>query len=110
MPCKNLSDEREAFETTAFSLTKWTDDVEIVDRRPVLDVAIETVGLLDEDRAAGRLRLQEPEHLAEPAPARLFGRLDVHELLDDHDAVLAGVLPQQLLLGRDREALALLIL
>ncbi len=86
----NLSDEREAFETTAFSLTKWTV-------------------MSDQNRATRGFRLQEGQHLPEAAAARLLRGLDIDELARDDEALFSGVLPQCLLLRRNREALTFLI-
>src|SRR5262245_22228510 len=85
-------------------------DGEIVDSNPVLDVPIEAISFLDEDCTAGRIRFQEREHLAEPCTARLLSGLDVDELSEDGELLLAGVLSQQFLLRGDREPFALLIL
>lgn len=111
MPCMNLSDEREFFETTARPLLDEVDgDVEIVNGHPIADVAVEAIRLLDEDRAAGRIGLDVREHLRETCAARLLRGLDIDELAGDRQPVLARVLTQQSLLRGNREALALLVL
>jgi hypothetical protein len=81
---------------------------EIVNRRPVLNVAVQTVRLLDEDRAAGWLAGQQGDHCAELTPARLFGRLHIDKLLQDRQTVFTGVLAQKVLLPWDRESFATL--
>ncbi len=56
-------------------------EVQFVERDPVLEVAVEAVGLLDEQDAAGLVLAEEREHLAEARAAGLLGRLDIDELL-----------------------------
>ncbi|MEQ1909546.1 MAG: hypothetical protein ABMA15_12025 [Vicinamibacterales bacterium] len=74
-------------------------DAELVDRHPVLDIAIEPVGLLNEKDAAGRrIAAQERDHVAEGLTAGTLGGLDVLELLNDVNVFAACVLGQQLAL------------
>ena len=84
-------------------------DVEFVERHPVLEVAVEPVGLLDQHRPAGERPLRKATISPNGAPG-LLGGLDVHELAQDGEAVVRRVLPEQLQLRRDREALLLLLL
>ena len=90
------------------------DEVDVhvhpVERDPVLEIAVEAVGLLDEDRRRLRpLLLQELHHARERgAPGSLRG-FDVHELFEYVHALLRGVGAEELELGWDGEALALLL-
>nr|WP_202801844.1 hypothetical protein [Rhodovulum sp. PH10] len=56
------------------------------------------------------MRLQVTHHLGKIDASRLLGGLDVDEFLLDEQLILIGVGVQQLLLGRDGEALLLLLL
>jgi hypothetical protein len=85
-------------------------DAEFIDCDPVLDVPVQAVGLLNQDRAAGRVGLQKGEHLPELRTSRLLGGLHIDELAENRQLVIAGVLAQQLLLRGDGESLTLLIL
>ena len=84
--------------------------VELVDRHPILEVAVEPVGLLDQHDANQRMRLEIGDHFAEGGAASLLGGLHVHVFLHDRKAVGGGVFLEQLQLRRDREALLLLLL
>ena len=84
--------------------------VEFVDRHPVLEVAIEPVGLLDQHHADGRMRLEIGDHLAEGGAAGLLGGFNVDVFLRHREAVRRRVFLQQLQLRRDREAFLLLFL
>jgi hypothetical protein len=55
--------------------------VEFIDRHPVLQVAIEPVGLLDQHHANGRMRLEVGDHLAEGGAAGLLGGFNVDVFL-----------------------------
>ena len=66
-------------------------DLELVEGHPVLEVAVEPVGLLDQQDADGRMRLEEREHLAEPGAAGPLGGLDVHELCATAKPLRRGV-------------------
>jgi len=65
--------------------------IEVVEPDPVLEVAVEAVGLLHQQQAAGTLSLEEVQHLREVGPARLLGRLHVHELTYQLDIASLGV-------------------
>nr|WP_037517750.1 hypothetical protein [Sphingomonas sp. LH128] len=83
--------------------------IKLVDRHPVAQVAIEAVGLFNENGLHGAVLAQEPDHLAEiGAPAVLSG-LDVHIFGGNGEAIGFGMVVQQLELGGDRKALALLL-
>jgi len=85
-------------------------DVEFVQRHPVLEVAVEPVGLLDQHHADRRMALEIGNHLAEGGAAGLLGGLHVHVFLRHREALRRGVFLQQLQLRRDREAFLLLLL
>ncbi|HEX2711874.1 MAG TPA: hypothetical protein VHM88_06575 [Candidatus Acidoferrales bacterium] len=55
-------------------------ELEVVDRDPVFQVAVETVGLFDQQGMARAVPAQELEHLAEVGSSGLLGGFDVHEL------------------------------
>ncbi|MES2641994.1 MAG: hypothetical protein V4850_21090 [Myxococcota bacterium] len=84
-------------------------DVHRVERDPVLQVAVEAVGLLDQQHLAAGVLLEPGEHLPEVLPPGALRRLHVGELFGDPQAVLLRVAPEELLLGRDAEALLLLV-
>ena len=84
--------------------------VEFIDRHPILEVAIEPVGLLDQHHANGRMRLEIGDHLAEGGAAGLLGGFNVHVFLRHREAVRRRVFLEQLQLRRDREAFLLLLL
>jgi hypothetical protein len=84
-------------------------DVQIVDDDPVAQIPVQAIGLFDQDGPAGRVASEVREHPAEAGPAAPFGRFDIGELVGDRDPVVEGVLAQKLLLGRDREAVFLLL-
>lgn len=65
--------------------------VQVVDADPVLEVAVETVGLLHQQQAAGARSLEKTQHLREVGPARLLGGLHVHELAHQLDVAGLGV-------------------
>lgn len=73
---------------------------ELVERDPVLDVAVCAVGLFHQDRAAFFLP-QEGEHGIEGGPAGALRCLDVDELLGDRVALLLCVIMQEAKLCRD---------
>ena len=84
-------------------------DAELVDRHPILDVAVQTIGLLDQEGSTGRSVLaKEGDHFAERRAASTLRGFDVLELLNDVNAFAFRVLSQQLPLRRDRESLLLL--
>ena len=92
MPCMNFSDERESSERTTALLDEVDLDAELVDRHPVLDVAVQAIRLLNEQGSARRASLaQERDHLAERRAAGALGGFDVLELLNDVDALPLGV-------------------
>ncbi|KQY28269.1 hypothetical protein ASD38_16400 [Caulobacter sp. Root487D2Y] len=85
-------------------------DAEFVDRHPVLEVAVEAIGLLDEEDPDCRVLPEERQHLGEIRAAALFGGLDVDVLCDNRYAVDVGIVLEKLELGGDREAFSLLLL
>src|SRR5580698_3962668 len=77
----------------------------------VLNISVQPVRLLDQDRAAyTRMLLQVAKHVAEVGPPALLGRLHIRELVGNHKPFACGVLAQKAKLCRDAEALLLLIL
>ncbi|HEX5107353.1 MAG TPA: hypothetical protein VFV95_02865 [Vicinamibacterales bacterium] len=62
-------------------------DAEFVDGHPVLDVAVQTIRLLNQENSACRgLLAQERNHLAKRRAAGALGGLDIFEFLDDVNA------------------------
>jgi hypothetical protein len=93
-----------------FSLTKWTV-TRLVQGDVILQVPVEPVRLLDQDRLAPvPVLLKELQHLAEPSPPGLARGLHVNEFLQDDDSVIAGIAPKQVQLSRDRVAFPFLFL
>jgi hypothetical protein len=84
--------------------------VQLVHRHPILEVAVEPVGLLDQHHANRSVRLEISNHLAEGGAASLLGGLNVQIFLRPRKAVSGGVFLEELQLRRDREALLLLFL
>ena len=85
-------------------------DIQLVHRHPVLQVAIEPVGLLDQQHADRRMRPQVGYHLPEGRAPGVLGGFHVHIFLRDREALCRRIFLQQLQLRRDREALLLLLL
>jgi hypothetical protein len=83
--------------------------IKLVDRHPVLEVAIQAVGLLHEDGLHGLVLAEVADHLVEVCAPALLGRLHVDIFARDIEPVGLGVVAQQFELGRDREAFALLL-
>ena len=109
MPCLNFSERSGVFRQDGSFLHEVHFGIEVCDRHPVLDVAVEAVGLLDQDDLAGRIR-QEGDHLGEGLTTGTLGRLDVLEPADDLEPMVEGVLLQQFPLCRDGEAFLFLFL
>ncbi|HVC76143.1 MAG TPA: hypothetical protein VND96_06440 [Candidatus Micrarchaeaceae archaeon] len=84
--------------------------IEVVDADPVLEVAVETIGLFDQQNPARSGPPEECQHGVEVLPSSPLGGLDVDELADDIHVRLPGVLLQQPALSRNGIALFLLFL
>ena len=84
-------------------------DLQIFQRHAIAEVAVESVGLLHDGDAAGRIFPKETDHLSELSAACDLGRLYVHELMCDLEVMRPGILPQQLQLRGNGVALALLV-
>jgi hypothetical protein len=82
--------------------------IQFVDRHPILEVAIEPVGFLDQHDADERVRLKIGDHFVESDAAGLLCSLDVDIFLRDREAIFCCVFLEQLQLRRDREAFLLL--
>ena len=106
----NFSEDREFARQHHAFLGEVNFDLKLVDRHPILEVAVEPVGLLDQHHADGRMRLEIGDHLAEGRAAGLLGRLHVHVFLHHRETVGRRVFLEELQLRRDREALLLLLL
>src|ERR1039457_3476739 len=89
-------------------LDKMNGNSQLVERRPVLEVPVESVGLFHQNCSAGMF-LEIRQHLCKAGSTTLLGRLHVDELLRNREAFFQRVLAQQALLRRDRETLLLLI-
>jgi hypothetical protein len=77
--------------------------VELVDRHPVAEVAVQAIGLLDQDDEATLVLAGEGDHAAKGGTTGLFGGFDINELFGDLELAAGGVRSQQIELGRDRE-------
>ncbi len=85
--------------------------IQVVHQDVVLQIAVEAVSLLHQERpAGGAVPFEVGEQGRKTRTARLLGGLYVEELRVDSDLLLLGVLAQEGLLGRDAESLALLVL
>ena len=76
------------------------------DRRgsPILQIPVQTIGLLHQDGSARRMMLfQIREHLVECGSAALLGGLDIDEFLGNDKALVAAYSRKQALLRRDAE-------
>ncbi|MDE8652122.1 hypothetical protein PYV00_10385 [Novosphingobium sp. H3SJ31-1] len=82
--------------------------LEIVDRDPVLEVAIKPVGLLDQDGLHVLMGLEIAQHRGEIRAAGTLGGFDIDELGSDRKAVGDRILAQKFLLGGNGESLPLL--
>jgi hypothetical protein len=83
---------------------------QIVHRHPILEVTVESVRLLYQHHADGRMCLEVGDHLAEGDAAGLLGGFNIDIFLRHREAVRRRVALQQLQLRRDREAFLLLLL
>ena len=106
----NFSEERDFARQHHAFLGEVNFDVKLVHRHPVLEVAVEPVGLLDQQHAHRRVFLEIADHFAESDAAGLLGRLHVHIFVRDREALRRRILLEQLQLRRNREAFLLLLL
>ncbi|WQE08249.1 hypothetical protein U0025_05005 [Sphingobium yanoikuyae] len=83
-------------------------DIELVDCHPILEIAVEAIGLFDHNRLDGFMLAKVADHLVEIGPSALLSRLHVHIFGRYGKSAGLGVLAKQFQLGRYREALALL--
>ncbi|MDP2309711.1 MAG: hypothetical protein Q8P18_27065 [Pseudomonadota bacterium] len=82
----------------------------LVDGDPVLEVSVQSVGLLHQhDRRVGLPLPNVREHLLEVGAPGALGGFDVEELFENHEALFHRVLPDGFLLGGDRVAFLLLV-
>lgn len=81
----------------------WTNDhvffdevdryAEFVKYCPILDVSVQPIGLLDQDRIARRVMLlQIRDHLIEAGPTALLSGFDINVLLDYYHTRACGVI------------------
>ena len=77
-------------------------DFNLIHRHPVLEVAVEPVGLLDQHHAHGRMDLQIRDHFAEGGAADLLGRLNVYVFLRHSEALRRRVVLEQLVVIADQ--------
>ena len=85
-------------------------DIQFVHRHPVLEIAVEPVGLLDQHHAHGRMGLQIGDHLAEGNAACLLGSLNVYIFLHHREALRRRIVLEEFQLRRDREPFFFLLL
>ncbi|MCM8731962.1 hypothetical protein NFE57_13415 [Hephaestia sp. MAHUQ-44] len=69
--------------------------IELVDRHPIFEVAVQPVGLLDENRVHGRVLLEVLEHGVETGAAALFRGFDVDKFFHDREAVERRVIGEK---------------
>nr|WP_314717780.1 hypothetical protein [Sphingobium yanoikuyae] len=82
--------------------------IKLVDRHPVAQVAIEAVGLFNENVLHGAVLAEEPDHLAKVGAPAVLGGLDVHIFGGNGEAICFGMVAQKLELRGNGKALALL--
>ena len=73
-------------------------DIQLVERYPILEIAIEPVGLLHQHHPRAGMLAQIFDHLAEIGASGALGGLDVDIFLGDLEAVPRRVIAQQLAL------------
>ncbi|RWL44485.1 MAG: hypothetical protein EOR60_17840 [Mesorhizobium sp.] len=84
-------------------------DIQFVERHPVLEIAVEAIGLLNQDDSHAGVLAQVFDHFTEVGSSAALGGLDIDVFLDDAELLLKGVLSQELALRRNGEALFLLL-
>ncbi|HSB17332.1 MAG TPA: hypothetical protein VLE22_22980 [Bryobacteraceae bacterium] len=85
-------------------------DTKIVQGDPVLQIAVEAVSLLHQDRPAhAPMPLQIEQHRRELRTAAHPGRFDINEFLRDDKPAAGGILPQEAKLRWDAEAFLLVL-
>ena len=67
--------------------------IEFVKSHPILEIAVKPVSLFHQDKAAGRILLQDRHHLAKAGLSCLLCGLHVDELPDDGEPLHVGVIP-----------------
>ena len=107
MPWKNFSDDFESCERTTPSFTNF--DVKLVEEHPILEVAIKTVGLLNQQSTDAGMLLEVIHHLVEIQAAACLRRLHVDKFFLNDEAVPAGIGLQELLLRGDGKSLHILL-
>src|SRR5579872_3377838 len=83
--------------------------VQLVNREIIPEIAIQTVGLLNQQYPAARMMLEVRNHCGKAGPAGRLSRLGVQELLLNHETQLSCVGTQQLLLRGNAIPLLLLL-
>ena len=86
-------------------------NVEFVYGSVILEIPVQAVGFLHQDRAAhARMLLEVDQHLAEFSSAALLGRFDIGQLVGNRKPFARSVLAQEAKLRRDAETVLLLVL
>jgi hypothetical protein len=75
-------------------------DFQSVDRHPILEVAVEPVGLLDQNRSDARMGSDVAKHFLESGTTGALRGLHVNMFRGNRYAVLSRILSHQLLLCR----------
>jgi hypothetical protein len=91
-------------------LHKVNFDLQLVHRHPVLQVTVESIGLLHQQRANRRMSTQMTDHVAEAGTPSLLRGLNVHVFLGDREVLRPRIVAKELKLRRYREASLLLLL
>src|SRR5579883_361442 len=76
----------------------------------IAEVAIEPVGLFNDDDLTRSVLFQKVNHLAKLLSSSAFGGFHIHKLLKDLEALFKGVFTEHFQLSRNGKTLLLLIL
>ncbi|MNI32965.1 hypothetical protein D3C73_868910 [compost metagenome] len=85
-------------------------DIEVVDRHPILEIAIESVGLFDQKRPNCRVPANVLQHFVEAGAPALLGGFNVDKFPRHLNIVGIGVVFHQLGLSWDGKSFPILLL
>ncbi|MDF1719269.1 MAG: hypothetical protein P1U65_01190 [Minwuia sp.] len=84
--------------------------IQLVERHPILEIAIKPVGLFHQNYPHAGMLAQISDHLIEIGAAGALGGLNIDIFLGDSEAILRCIIAQQFALRRNGEAFSLLFL
>nr|WP_231376752.1 hypothetical protein [Sphingomonas melonis] len=82
---------------------------EFVERNPILQVPVESIGFLDQDRLHRGMAFQVGQHGIELGAAGFSGGFDIDMLAGDVDTIQRSIFSKKLQLSRDRKTLTFLL-